>query len=158
MASLGREFEVSVQPGPNGGAFVELPFDPNEAWGVKERHHVNGSVGGVKVRGPLTRDSGVWRLSLGPAWLRDNPVAPGDAVTVRLCAEGPQRSALAPDLAAALDADLEAGAFFDSLATFYRKGYLRWLDGSGRRPELRKQRVEEWVQLLREGRKTRGQG
>jgi hypothetical protein len=42
---------------------------------------------------------------------------------VVLALESPQRADLAPDLAAALDAEPEAGAFFDALATFCRKGY-----------------------------------
>ncbi|MGV3722543.1 MAG: YdeI/OmpD-associated family protein [Actinomycetota bacterium] len=150
-----RQFQATFHPTSNGGGYVELPFNPTEAWGAKDRHHVNGMVGGMTVRGPLTLEDGAWRLALGPAWLRDHPIAPGDSIAVTLSAEGPQRSALAPDLAAALDAEPEAGAFFDALATFYRKGYLKWLDGASRRPELRKQRIQEWVRLLKAHQKTR---
>ena len=74
---------------------------------------------------------------------------------VVLAAEGPQRDSLPPDLAAALEAEPEAGAFFDSLATFYRKGYLRWLDGASRRPVVREERIKELVALLKAGKKTR---
>jgi len=154
MASA-RKFIAAIQAGANGSAYLELPFDPNEAWGAKERHHVTGTVSEMDVRGPVTQEDGTWRLSLGPAWLRRKPLAPGDEVRVALAAEGPQRESLAPDLAAALEANPEAGAFFDSLATFYRKGYLKWLDGALRRPTVREQRIEEWIRLLRAGRKTR---
>lgn len=150
-----RQFEGRVAAGPAGRAYVELPFDPDEAWGAKQRHHVSGSVNGVNVRGPLAPEGGAWRLMLGPAWRRDCGIGPGDAVTVVLAPEGPQRETLPADLAAALEAEPEARAFFDSLATFYRKGYLRWLDGAARRPAVRAERVRELVALLRAGRKSR---
>jgi hypothetical protein len=151
----GRQFRAQLVAGPGGRAYVEVPFDPAEAWGAKERHHVTGSVNGVKVRGALAREDGAWRLSLGPAWRRDAGIEPGDAVTVTLLPEGPQRESLPPDLAAALDAEPAAGDFFDALATFYRKGYLRWLDGASRRPAVRAERLQELVALLKTGKKTR---
>jgi hypothetical protein len=48
-------------------------------------------------------------------------------------APDPQRG----DIAAALAANPAAGAFFDTLAQFYRKAYLRWIDATTRRPDLR---------------------
>jgi len=150
-----RQFRTQLVAEPGGRAYVEVPFDPAEAWGAKERHHVTGTVNGVKVRGALERVGGTWRLSLGPAWRRDAGIEPGDAVTVDLLAEGPQRDSLPPDLAAALDAEPAAGAFFDALATFYRKGYLRWLDGASRRPAVRAERVRELIALLKAGKKSR---
>ena len=69
--------------------------------------------------------------------------------------EGPQRGDLAPDVAGALDAEPEAAAFFDGLAPFYRRGYLRWIDGTKRRPEVRAARIAEVVELLKAGEKER---
>jgi hypothetical protein len=48
---------------------------------------------------------------------------------VVLEAEGPQAADLARDVAAAFESAPEAAALFAGLATFYRKGYLRWIDG-----------------------------
>ncbi|KOV78085.1 hypothetical protein ADL03_40880 [Nocardia sp. NRRL S-836] len=87
--------------------------------------------------------------------MRDNALAPGDHVEVELSPEGPQRADLADDLAAALDADPAAAAFFDSLAQFYRRAYLRWIDGAARRPELRAARIAEVAGLLAAGVKQR---
>jgi hypothetical protein len=71
-------------------ASAALPFDPSAVWGAKDRHHITGTVNGVKVRGPLaTSDEGAI-LVLGPAWLRDAPVRAGDTV-VALMPEGPQQ-------------------------------------------------------------------
>ena len=47
----------------------------------------------------------------------------GDDVIVELAPEGPQRGDLADDIAAALEANPAAAAFFDTLAQFYRKGW-----------------------------------
>jgi hypothetical protein len=149
-----QRFTTTVAAGSGGRVYIALPFDPDMVWGAKERHHVTGTINDRNVRGPLAREDG-WRLLLGPAWRRDNGVAPSDPVSVVLAAEGPQRDTLAPDLAAALDAHPEAGAFWDSLATFYRKGYLRWLDGAARRPAVREERVQEWVSLLAASKKSR---
>jgi hypothetical protein len=37
------------------------------------------------------------------------------------------------------------------LAQFYRKGYLRWIDATLRRPELRAERIARMVELLEAG-------
>lgn len=76
-------------------------------------------------------------------------------MTVEIAPEGPQRGDLAPDAAEALAANPDAGAFFDGLAQFYRRGYLRWIDGTTRRPELRAERIVEMVRLLEAGHKAR---
>ena len=69
--------------------------------------------------------------------------------------EGPQREALAEDIAAALQAEPDAARFFDGLATFYRKNYLRWIDATRRSPEVRALRIAELVKLMRAGQKER---
>jgi uncharacterized protein YdeI (YjbR/CyaY-like superfamily) len=79
----------------------------------------------------------------------------GDDVIVELAPEGPQRGDLAEDIAAALEANPAAGAFFDTLAQFYRKAYLRWIDATTRRPDLRAARIAEVTGLLAAGVKQR---
>lgn len=138
-----------------GRGFVVLPFDPNTAWGAKEKHHVSGLVEDRKFRGPLGEHAGAPAIVLGPAWLRDNPLSDGQRVEVTVWAEGPQVEALPEDIAAALDGSPAANAFFESLATFYRKAYLTWLAGSARRPDVRKERIAEFIGLLEAGKKER---
>lgn len=149
-----QHFTADSRPGGRGCAFVPVPFDPDQVWAPKPIHHVTGTVNGRNVRGAITEHEGERGLLLGPAWLRGGP-EPGERVTVTLAPEGPQRADLAEDLAAALDANPVAGAFFDSLAQFYRRAYLRWIDGTKRRPEVRAQRIAEVVTLLEAGVKQR---
>ena len=98
---------------------------------------------------------GGWAFALSPMWIRDAGVAVGNEVIVELAPEGPQRGDLADDIAAALAANPAAAAFFDTLAQYYRKAYLRWIDATTRRPDLRAARIAEVVDLLAAGIKQR---
>jgi IS605 OrfB family transposase len=94
---------------------IAIPFNPNEVWSVKQRHHITGSVNGCAVRGSLGSDGSQYFLPLGAAWRRDNGVEAGAEVEVALSPEGPQADTLAPDMLAALENEPEARAFFESL-------------------------------------------
>src|ERR1700689_4478523 len=128
-----QRFGALVADGRDGRAIVVVPFDPDQAWGAKAVHHVNGTVNGTRVRVTLSPGSAGWSFTLGQSRVCDLAVAPGDEVSVELTPEGPQRAELAEDIAAALAANPAAGAFFDTLAQFYRKAYLRWIDATTRR-------------------------
>jgi hypothetical protein len=150
-----KRFTTVVTTDARRRVLVPVPFEPDDVWGTKPEHHVAGTVIGMGVRAviePLGDGAGIL---LGPAWRRDCGIGPGDAVDVVLAPEGPQRGDLAPDLAAALDAEPEAGAFFDSLAQFYRNAYLRWIDATKRKPEIRAARIAETIGLLKAGVKQR---
>ena len=150
-----QRFGAHVSEGPGDRAIVMVPFDPDEVWGVKAVHHVNGTVKGTRVRVTISPGSAGWAFTLSPSRVRGLGVAPGDEVSVEFTPEGPQRADLAEDIAAALAANPAAGAFFDTLAQFYRKAYLRWIDATTRRPEVRAARIAEVVDLLAAGIKER---
>jgi hypothetical protein len=133
---------------------IALPFDPNEVWGHKERHHITGTINDCSFRGPLVQEGERYIISLGSAWRRDNHAVVGDQVEVVLSAEGPQASALAPDIVSALAAEPQATIFFNDLATFYRRNYIRWIENA-KRPETRAARITEMVALLKAGKKQK---
>ena len=96
---------------------------------------------------------GAWQIERGPkspgaALLRD-----GQEVAVEIWPEGPQIDQLADDIAEALNSRPEARAAFERLAQFYRNGWLRWIDATKRRPELRAVRIAEMLRLLEAGHK-----
>lgn len=153
-----KRFTVVVRIDERGRTHVPVPFEPDEAWGTKPRHHVTGTLNGMGLRGVLDRTADGAMLVLGPAWCRDARLTTGDRVEVVVGPEGPQRTDLAADIAAALAAAPDAGAFFDSLAQFYRNAYLRWIEATKRRPEQRPVRIAEVVRLLQDGQKERPQG
>ena len=68
--------------------------------------------------------------------------------------EGPQSTSLGADAADAFRAEPAAARFFDSLPSFYRNNYARWIE-SARRPETRAKRIAETVDLCRRGLRER---
>jgi len=131
-----------------------VPFDPSKLWGEKAVHHVTGTIDGHNVRGALTSVRGEYYLELGPSWCRDAHFADGASVEIDLVPEGPQYETLAEDLRDAFEAEPEALRFFEALATFYRQGFVRWIE-QAKRPETRARRILETVQALKAGRKQR---
>src|SRR5690349_11023674 len=124
------QFQARLEGSEKGRVYVVLPFDPGKVWGMKPRYHVRGSINGMGVRGALEQFDKGYFLPLGPAYRRGAGLRAGDLVAVTLMLEGPQSEALAADIVAALEIEPEAARFFDGLATFYRKNYLRWIDAT----------------------------
>ena len=154
MPATSRTFAAEVEPRPGGGVAIKVPFDPSTAWGAKDRHYVAGTIGGFPVRGTVTEVGDDHFLLLGPTWCRDPRVGPGARVTVSLAPEGPQVAALASDLRAAFAAEPGARRFFESLATFYRKGYIDWVEAA-KRPETRAKRIAEMLVALKASNRQR---
>jgi hypothetical protein len=150
-----QRFAATVSAGPRGSAVIVVPFDPDEVWGTKAVHHLNGTVGGQRVRVTLAPGGSGWAFAFGAARAEGLGLTAGQEVAVELTPEGPQRADLAEDISAALAANPAAGAFFDTLAQFYRQAYLRWIDSTTRRPDLRAARIAEVVDLLAAGVKER---
>lgn len=150
-----RSYSTVVTTGARNRVMVPVPFDPDVAWGHKPDHRVHGTVNGMKVRALIEPFDNGFGIVLGAAWRRDCGVAPGDVVDVVLMPEGPQRDDLAEDVRAALAAEPAAGAFFDGLAQFYRRAFLRWIDATKRRPEERERRIAGMIELLHRGEKQR---
>jgi hypothetical protein len=134
--------------------YLKIPFDPDEAWGAKDRHYVTGSIDGHPFRGCLETDAASRLLPIGPAWMRDNEVSEGMNVEVILAPDGPQIETLSTDMAAALNGDPEAKRFFESLPPFYRNNHVRAIE-SAKRPETRARRIAEMLETLRAGQKQR---
>ena len=134
--------------------FIPIPFNPNEVWGSKQRHYITGTVNGHGVRGSLGSDGKQYFLPLGAAWRRGCGLDAGDQVDVALLPEGPQSESLSTDVASALHAEPQAKAFFESLATFYRNTYIKWIE-SAKRPETRTARIQEMIELLKAGKKQK---
>lgn len=151
--SAERKFKATIQK-QGSRCFLAIPFDPDEAWGPKRRHYLSGTIDGKKTRATVEAFGDVMGISLGPVWLRDNGLEQGVEVEVVLRPEGPQSSAMAPDMAAAFEAEPKAAEFFDSLATFYRNNFMRWID-SAQRPETRAARIREAIALLKDGKRQK---
>jgi len=150
-----QSFRARLEGSEKGRVYLVVPFDPAKLWGPRDRYHIRGTIDGRMVRGALQKFAKGYFLPLGPAWRRGAGLHAGDAVEVTLMLEGPQSDALATDISAALSANPAAQRFFDGLASFYRKNYLRWIDATKRSPEIRAQRIAELVRLMKAGVKQR---
>ena len=149
-----QKFAGEVQVGERSRVYIALPFDPQSVWGKKARHHIRASINGRMFRGSLGNEAGAYFMVLGAAWRRDCGINAGDRVTVEIEPEGPQQDTLAEDMVGALAAEPTALEFFQGLATFYRKGYVKWIDGA-KKPETRAARIQEMLALLKAGKKQR---
>ena len=150
-----RTFTARATVEASGRIRIAVPFDPAAAWGPRDRYHVTGTVDGRPVRAALRVADGTAALTLGPASGHRRRIEDGDPVEVSLRPEGPQAALVAGDIAAALDADPEARRAFDSLATFYRKGWLTWIEATKRRPAARAERIAQMVAWVKQGHKQR---
>lgn len=150
--SKGRSFETIVQQAGKG-AWIPVTFDPNEAWGSKDKHYITGSVGPFKFRGVVEDKGNGWGISLGEACVRNVPI-PKTAVQVDLSPEGPQFDELAPDIQAVFENEPDARRTFESLATFYRNGFIKPID-EAKREETRKSRIKSMMEALKAGRRER---
>ena len=149
-----QKFQATVQKIGNRVG-VTLPFDPDQVWGARERHDVHGVVNQQRIRGKLeAMEPSGHMLWLGPAWRRDSGIGVDDEVTVALQPEGPGLHNMPADIVTALQNKPAALAFFNSLPTFYRKNYMRWITGA-KRPATRANRIAEMVELLQAGKREK---
>ena len=138
-----------------GNLVVPIPFEPAEAWGVRERYHLAGTLQGNRFRTAPVRRDGAWVLSFGPKSGCSAGVDDGEQVKIEVWREGPQTEELVEDIVAALAGRPKAKEKFTGLATFYRKGWLRWIDATKRLPEVRAARIAEMIELEEAGHKQR---
>ena len=148
-------FTAVARARPRGGIAIPLPFDPAVAWGERDRYYVAGRIAQYPMRAVIAGGTSEPMMELGPSWCRDPRVGPGATLAVRLQPEGPQLETMTPDLAEAIHADPQARRFFESLATFYRNGFVTWVEGA-KKPETRVRRISEVVAALHAGHRERG--
>ena len=147
-----RTFRATLEPRPRGGVVVTVPFDPAVAWRPRDRYYVTGSIGGRQMRGTVEVADEHATIALGPTWCRDRAVAAGTTHDVVLTPEGPQLDTVPLELAERLAADEVARRSFESLATFYRKGFVDPMERAVK-PETRVRRAEAIMAALHEGRR-----
>ena len=79
---------------------------------------------------------------------------PGDSVSVTMEPDEAQVEALPEDFEKAMNHEPAVQQFFGSLTVFQRNTYLEWID-SAKKAETRATRVQESIQLLKNGQKQR---
>jgi hypothetical protein len=150
-----RTFKAVIQGAGGGGAYVDVPFDVEEAFGSK-RPRINASIEGVPYRGTLVRMGGPRHVLIILKGIREQiGRSVGDEVKVTLEPDTEPRVVAVPgDLASALKRDRQAKAFFDTLSYTHRKEYVAWIV-EARKDETRRARIARTLDMLRAGKRGR---
>ena len=110
-------FRALIQSGGKTAAGIEVPPEIVEALGAGSKPPVRVTIAGHTYRSSIATMGGVFMVGVTNEFRRESGVAAGDTVDVDIELDTePREVAVPPDLAAALDADPEARAYFDGLS------------------------------------------
>ena len=148
-----HSFTATIQNAGGGGAFVDVPFDVEEAFGSK-KPRVKALIEGVPYRGLLVRMGGPNHMLIILKGIREQIGKTfGDEVTVTVEPDTEPRIIEIPkDLGKELKKDQEAKAFFDKLSYTHQKEYVRWVE-EAKKEETRQNRILKTIEMLKKGKR-----
>jgi hypothetical protein len=146
-------FTATIQNAGGGGAFAEVPFDVEAAFGSK-RPKVKALIEGVPYRGLLVRMGGPNHMLIILKGIREQIGKTfGEEVKITVEPDTEERVIEIPkDLMTELKKDKVAKAFFDQLSYTHQKEYVRWVE-EAKRDETRQNRIVKTIEMLKQGRK-----
>lgn len=146
-------FTVTIIDAGGGGAFVEVPFDVEKAFGSK-KPKVKAMIDGVPYRGLLVRMGGPNHILIVLKGIREQIGKTfGDEIRVSVESDTEERIIEVPkDLMKELKKDKEAKAFFDKLSYTHRREYVMWIN-EAKRDETRQNRTVKTIEMLKKGKK-----
>ena len=148
-----QTFTAAIQNAGGGGAYVEVPFDVEEAFGSK-RPKVKALIEGVPYRTTLMRMGSECHMLGVLKDLRERIGKTfGDEITVTLEPDTEPRVIEIPkDLMKELKKDKEAKTFFDKLSYTHQKEYVRWVE-EAKKEETRQNRILKTIEMLKKGKR-----
>lgn len=148
-------FTATIQNAGGGGAFVEVPFDVEAAFGSK-KPKVKALIEGVPYRGTLTRMGGPNHMLIILKSIREQIGKTfGDEIEVTVEPDTEPRVAeIPPELAKAFKKEKAAEAYFNSLAFSHKREYVNYIM-EAKKEETRLRRVSQTIELLKKGKKER---
>ena len=144
-----QTFVAVIQNPGGGGAFVEVPFDVEAAFGSK-RPKVKAMIGGIPYRGTLTRmGTDCHVLGIRKEIREQIGKTFGDEVTIMLESDTEPRVIEIPDqLQKAFKAEKEAKVRFEKLSYTHQKEYVSWIN-EARKEETRQSRIVKTIAALK---------
>src|SRR6185503_20341765 len=141
-------FTATIQNAGGGGAFVEVPFDVEEAFGSK-RPKVRALIEGVPYRGLLVRMGGPNHMLIILKGIREQIGKTfGDEVKIIVEPDTEERVIEIPkDLMKEMKKDKAAKAFFDQLSYTHQKEYVRWVE-EAKKAETHRNRIVKTIEML----------
>lgn len=149
---IDMKFRTVVELGGKTATGFEVPADVVAALGDTKRPPVTVTVNGHTYRSTVAPMGGRFLVPLNAENRTAAGVAAGEEVDVQIEADTAPREVVVPDdLAAALDADPTARAFFDAMSYSNKRFHVLQVEGA-KTEATRTRRVEKSVTMMREGR------
>ena len=148
-----QTFKAPIQNAGGGGAFVEVPFDVEAAFGSK-KPKVKALIEGVPYRGLLVRMGGPNHILIILKGIREQAGKTfGDEVKVSVEADVEERVVAVPaELKRLFKSEQEAKAAFEKLSYTHQKEYVTWIN-EAKKEETRQSRIVKTLEMLKKGRK-----
>ena len=143
-----HSFTAVIINAGGGGAFVEVPFDVEKAFGSK-KPRVKALIEGVPYRGLLVRMLGENHILIILKGIREQIGKTfGDKIKVTVEADTQPRVIEIPkDLLKELKKEKQAKLFFDGLSYTHQKEYVQWILES-KKEGTRQRRIAKTVEML----------
>ena len=147
-------FTAIIQNAGGGGAFVEIPFDVEKAFGSK-RPKVKAVIGGIPYRGTLARMGSESHILIILKGIREQVGKTfGDEIKITVEADTQPREIEMPrELWKELKKDKDAKSVFDKLSYTHQKEYVTWIN-EAKKEETRLNRIMKTIEMLNQ-KKTR---
>lgn len=142
-------FTAIIQNAGGGGAFVEVPFDVEKAFGSK-KPKVKAMIEGIPYRGILTRMGTEFHMLIVLKGIREQVGKTfGDEINITVEADTEPRVVEVPsDLKKAFKAEKDAKAFFDMLSYTHQREYVSYIN-EAKKVETRERRIAQTIEMLK---------
>ena len=148
-------FRTTILQSNKTATGIRVPDDVIAALGSSRRPPVQVTVNGYTYRTTVAVMNGAFMFGVSADVRKNARVAGGDEVEVEIVLDTEPRTVSVPaDLQTALDADPDAGGFFQSLSYSHKSAYVLWIE-SAKKDETRQRRIPEAIQMMKEGRRQR---
>lgn len=150
-----HSFKAVIQNAGGGGAFVEVPFDVEKAFGAK-KPRVKAMIDGIPYRGLLTRMGGPNHILIILKGIREQIGKTfGDEIKVSVETDAEERVISVPaELKRAFQSEKEAKAAFEKLSHTHKREYVLWIE-EAKKEETRHRRIVKAIEMLKQGKKAR---
>jgi hypothetical protein len=149
---VGIQFRAVIQQTGKTACGIEVPATVVETLGGSKRPAVVVTLDHYTYRSTVAPMGGAFWVGVNADHREASGLRAGDEVQVTLELDTAPRELEVPaELAAALDADRTAKAFFDGLSYSNKRVFTLSVEGTSN-PETKARRVEKAIGLMREGR------
>jgi len=147
-----QTFRTTLRAEGKTATGFEVPPEVVEALGSGKKPKVTVTINGYTYRSTVFPYTEAYMLPLAAEHRVPAGVKAGDEIEVTLELDtAPREIDVPPELAAALDADPQAKAFFDGLSYSNKRVFTLNVEGTSN-PETKARRVEKAIAIMREGR------